>query len=94
MHNGWTNSETWRVHLWIANEQERATYWRDMAATLRKTPDALADALRQAHESGVEEALRAPYRASVYSDLLTGAVGRVNWDELARSLIAALEQPA
>jgi hypothetical protein len=30
-YNGWTNYETWCVHLWLSNEEGSYRYWREEA---------------------------------------------------------------
>ena len=34
--NGWTNYETWAVHLWLTNEEGSYRYWRDEAGRHQK----------------------------------------------------------
>jgi len=35
-YNGWTNYETWCVHLWLSNEEGSYRYWREEAERHRK----------------------------------------------------------
>ena len=33
-YNGWTNYETWSVHLWLTNDSDTETHWRERAGEL------------------------------------------------------------
>jgi hypothetical protein len=35
-YNGWSNYETWCVHLWLTNEEGSYRYWREEAERYRK----------------------------------------------------------
>ncbi len=108
-YNGWTNYETWAVNLWINNDHGSQTSWLEQArAHFENAADCesvreglwsrrsaarskLADQIKDEFEEGsplVEE-------ASVYSDLLTAALGEVDWHELAEHLLseAVEEEP-
>ena len=76
-YNGWSNYETWDVALWINNgsdtHEERCRLAR-----------------RARHQYALAEDLRAwvlammpDLGASMFTDLLWAAIGKVNWDELA-----------
>ena len=96
-YNGWTNYETWVVNLWIGNEQGSSNYWhvqaiaeleraksdktfaKDEIAKIAKL--ALADALTEHH------ALALPEVKGFAADLLGAAMSKVNWEEIAGSLI-------
>lgn len=94
-YNGWTNYETWLVKLWMDNDQGSYNYWQEIAQEIYNEARAdanftkeerakldLADQLKNEHEEN------APTGTSgVYSDLMKGALGRVDWHEIAQALI-------
>lgn len=82
-YNGYTNYETWCVCLWIGNDQADYMFWREQARGV--TPGELARTL----EAHFEEC--APAAAGVYADLLTHALGRVDWYEVADAIMEGLE---
>lgn len=102
-HNGWTNYETWVVNLWMDNERGQQDYWADEARRCYEQASAkgglsqqsmaaiaLADRIKEEHEDAATEMLRqANYGVGPLADLLNGALGAVNWDEVARSWIEA-----
>ena len=104
-YNGWTNRETWLVNLWIDNEESSQTYWRNEAKEIwanaqveehfTKFENAwlyLADALEEYFDNFE---FGAPTHG-LYKDMLTTAFGRVEWREIATSMIenVQLEQEA
>ena len=103
-YNGWTNYETWAVHLWLTNDQGSSEYWNAEANELFEranrthpthfTPSEharymLADQLKDYHEDGASEALRE--QSSVYTDLLGAALSEVDWAEIANALLEEAE---
>lgn len=96
-YNGWTNYETWAVALWMDNDQGSYLYWRERAEGCFDDTDeddgldvrrpaaisALSDVIRDEHE----DASPLGEQANVYSDLLTTALGEVDWYEIAAHLI-------
>lgn len=106
-YNGWTNYETWLVKLWIDNDQGAQEYWQERATEIAE------DEISNEHDDVAEAQSQAAYRLArdleayhdefrpetvgVYADLLTSALGMVDWDEIARSMLDDLEidwQPA
>lgn len=91
-YNGWTNYQTWNVHLWLTNEEGTYRYWTEAAKEYSKwateEPEhrneilELADRLQTEHEDAMPQDLKGPF-----SDLLTQALEEVNWVEIAESLI-------
>jgi hypothetical protein len=70
-YNGWTNYETWAVNLWLDEEDN----WRELAG------DGSCQAA-QALQELVEEMNPLADQATMYSDLLTGVLQEVNWQEI------------
>ena len=100
-YNGWTNYETWDVALWIGNDEGSDSRARELARKAwddaedddeprdemkRTATGTLADALKEWID---EDAPGMP--ASLYSDLLSAALGEVNWYELAENLLEDVE---
>ena len=101
-YQGYTNYETWNVALRIGNEYNLYRRWQDRAEELKEQVGGfdkvyhgvwteqqairytLADEIRQEMMSThplVDE-------ASVYNDILTYALDRVDWHEVADSVLA------
>ena len=91
-YEGWTNYETWAVNLWLGNDQ--GVYEETLAAArdiwehaqsskyLTRQQEAtlqMADWLKEWHEE-FQPTIDPP---SVFSDLLTAALGSVDWREIA-----------
>lgn len=94
-YNGWSNYETWVTNLWLTNDENTYAYCREAAesafaearssATFTRSDRYrlnFADALKEIVTSGH------PLQDSpgLYSDLLTGAIGEVNWMEIASNM--------
>lgn len=77
-YNGWTNYETWCVHLWLTNNE--FTY--DLCIELAQELD--NKDLERALKDLVEE--DAPdISGTLFADLLNGALSAVNWYEIAEA---------
>jgi len=101
-YNGWTNYETWLVNLWMDNEQGSREFFCETAKEIydEAAPKAwltreevarhrFADWLKDHYDANI------PEMPGVYGDLLGGALGAVNWNEIARHYIdAVLEEVA
>lgn len=79
-YNGWPNYETWVVHLWLSNDQGTDQTMRAIV-TDSSSVYVAGEAIRE----WVEEQSPLVEQASVFSDLLGHALGRVEWAEVARA---------
>ncbi len=76
-YNGWTNYPTWAVYNWLSNESATSTAMQDVGRTA-KTAFAAGQTIRQL----VEDFNPLKEQASMYLDLLTWALAKVNWEEI------------
>ena len=102
--NGWSNHETWCVHLWLTNEEGSYRYWRAEAARHRKEAPRHANVrqgiwsvelaeraeLAQQMKSEIEEASPLT-EASIYSDLLNSTLSEVDWHEITGAFLEDIE---
>lgn len=101
-YQGYTNYETWNVALHIGNDYGLYRYSQEQAASIKDTIEN-GDCARVEDGTWTEEqaarylladALEGTFKAhpladttSMYSDLLTNALGRVDWHEVADSVL-------
>lgn len=95
-YEGWSNYETWAVSLWLDNDQQSYSYWREETARHRREAGESfqvreglwmeAEAMRFNLADQLKEEITdaSPLdEATVYSDLLSAALSEVNWVEIA-----------
>lgn len=77
-YNGWSNRETWVMNLWLGSEPE----YYDVLSHI--TSDFEPDEQHAELEAWVREELnRLDMGASLWSDLLSTALSRVDWYQIA-----------
>jgi hypothetical protein len=81
-YNGWPSYETWLVFTWLTNDP--VTY--EDCTSLATSADDAHDAARALKDYIEEESPLVQEEASLYTDLVTAALGRVDWAALARHL--------
>lgn len=98
-HNGWTNRETWAVHLYLNNGEdsyEAALGMRDEANNQsdRDPLCAFADALKEWFEDMQASTIDGKvHRDTIMMLFDIGSLWRVNWYEVAESFGEEVEQP-
>lgn len=81
-YNGWTNRETWAVHLWITNDENMYQRHRGSNAY-----DLRHDFSRYADECFVDSATDVNVsRETLHMILDIGSLWRVDWDAIAAAL--------
>ena len=83
-YNGWTNYETWCLNIWIDNDQYLAERKAELIREVTlHYDDKQAYELSLLLESMVEELKEDALEVGLLSDLLGGAIGKINFFELA-----------
>lgn len=101
--NGWTNYETWVCKLWMDNDEGSQTYWREQAQEAKGYPienEYMTLERRQVyalavivHEQFAEQAREwIGSQNSCFTDIFTAGFSRVNWHEIAESLLEECDE--
>lgn len=93
-YNGWSNRETWLAKLWIDNDRDTHFFWRDVARALKRDEpaDTACSLLAQKLEDAFDE-LMPQHNHGMFADLLTTAIARVNWHEIAQLMLDDEDAP-
>lgn len=106
-YNGWANYETWCVNLWLTNDEKSYNQVHSMARecwlqSSDKNPNEFTDRegnarimLGEALEHLVSEEQAQDWmsdQASLFADILNHALGRVEWFEIANSLLEDIDK--
>jgi hypothetical protein len=94
-YSGWNNYATWRVALWMDNDEGSYRFFEEQAGTLWKQAKGdkrtfianYAGFLRQFHEENMPT-----LPSGVYSDLLGYALQSVDWFEIAESRLGSVTE--
>lgn len=99
-YNGWSNYETWCFHLWITSDEGTYNYWMEQAAEAKadtydedddeeerkyRAENRLADILKEQANEPVGSLI--PDDLGLYKDLVQRALGRIDYNEVARALL-------
>ena len=97
-YNGWWNYPTWNVAQWLKKEEGHYRHWNTRAQEIHDDTEGdikeerqckaimlLADELKTAHE------VDAPETSGIYADLLGWVLRYVEWRDVAKQLIKAIE---
>lgn len=98
--NGWQNYETWVANLWLSNDQGTYDYWREMTREVLRASEATgiftrAEIARNDLAERLEKAIQENNpctEASLYSDLLNGAIAEIDWHEVATAFLEDIAQ--
>lgn len=100
-YNGWTNYETWCVHLWLTNDEGKYNHCRELARQasaeapeceqVRRrvwtVEEAKKFSLADRLKEFIEEMNPLADGASMFTDLLNAAISEVNWHEIAEAFL-------
>jgi len=84
-YNGWTNRETWLSSLFIDGNYDGENVYKYYRAMAKKHSDHQSLAIEL--EEHFDELLNVNGQPTVWFDLLRTAVGRINFYEIAESLM-------
>ena len=92
--------ETWNVLLWINNDKSLQDYWHNRAKSIVKNPTYENEYLSRERRIIVQLAKELdayfddwaetwmPDQCSCFADIFNNALGKINWQEIAESLLS------
>lgn len=100
-YNGWSNYETWCVHLWLSNDEGTYRHCRSLArGATNEAEDSsqvqngiwtIEEATRFQLADALKELLNelnpVADQAAVFSDLMNSALSEVDWNEIADAFL-------
>jgi hypothetical protein len=92
-YDAWTNEETWLTHKWLTEDKVSRRHWRERTSTLVAKDEGPAAVNQAIHHlaSEIREAVESEcrsYVAALSDDLLSCALARVVWREIAKVIIS------
>ena len=86
-YNGWTNYETWLVHLWLSNDEGSYNWARELAKELEGTMNQYGNERDDAFEEQLVELYLDPPENGLKADMLNAAISKVNWREVREAFL-------
>ena len=86
-YNGWSNYETWVTKLWLDNDQDTYNKVREWAEEEQGNYGLSKRIKEYVEETNPIEGLE----ATVYNDLLSGAISSINFYEIAENIYSEEE---
>ena len=89
MYQGYANYESWAISLWLNNEEGSYGFWTEQATDLLEQHDGDQDEAKDALADQLKESIQdnTPDVQGLYRDLLTTALERVDWYEVAETFM-------